>query len=287
MKLNGRTRPYAVLGHPIEHTLSPTMHNASFESLGLDAVYLAFDVQPARLMDVLRAMHEMGFGGVNLTVPLKRVAFKGLERLDPSANALGAVNTVRFLPDGELMGYNTDGDGFIQAIDEAFHTAVSGLSVFVLGCGGAGRAVAITCAMHGAKRLMVSNRTSKRAIQLARELTNIRPEIDVQIVPADADSWKQACSTAELIVQSTSLGMKSDDRSLLGPNAFQKGQMLFDLVYMYPETALMKAARQGGAQTANGLCMLLYQGAKAFSIWTGREADLKAMRKALQTEVYG
>jgi shikimate dehydrogenase len=140
--------------------------------------------------------------------------------------------------------------------------------------------------MQGAKRLMVSNRTQERAIQVAREITNIRPDVEVQIVPADADSWKQACSAAELIVQSTSLGMKDDDPSLLGPNAFQKGQMLFDLVYMYPETALMKAARQGGAQTANGLGMLLHQGAKAFSIWTGQEADLQAMRKALEAEVY-
>jgi shikimate dehydrogenase len=287
MKLNGQTRPYAVLGHPIEHTLSPTMHNASFQSLGLDAIYLAFDVEPARLMDILHAMRDMRFGGVNLTVPLKQVAFGGLEQLDESANALGAVNTVRFLSDGELIGYNTDGDGFIRAIDEAFHTTVSGLSIFVLGCGGAGRAVAITCAMQGAKRLMVSNRTPERAIQVVQEIANIRPDIDVQIVPADADSWKQACSTAELIVQSTSLGMKSDDPSLLGPNAFHKGQMLFDLIYMYPETALMKVARQGGAQTANGLGMLLHQGAKAFSIWTDQEADLKAMREALEAEVYG
>lgn len=287
MKLDGQTRPYAVLGHPIAHTLSPMMHNASIQSLGLNAVFLAFDVEPTRLMDVLHAMRDMGFGGVNLTVPLKQVAFEGLKRLDQSADYLGAVNTVRFLPDGELIGYNTDGDGFIRAIDEAFHTAVSGLSIFILGCGGAGRAVAIACAMQGAKRLMVSNRTSERAIQVAQEITTIRSDIDVQIVPADADSWKQACSSADLIIQSTLVGMKNDDPSLLGSNAFKKGQMLYDLIYMYPETALMKAARQGGAQTANGLGMLLHQGAKAFSIWTGQQADLSAMRKALEAAVYG
>jgi shikimate 5-dehydrogenase len=133
---------------------------------------------------------------------------------------------------------------------------------------------------------MVSDIDSERAIQVVKEITAIRSKLEVQIVPADADSWKQACSAADLIVQSTPLGMKRDDPSLLGPNAFHKGQMLFDLIYMYPETRLMNAARQSGAQTANGLGMLLHQGAKAFSIWTGQEPDLEAMRKALEAEVY-
>ncbi|MBN1655933.1 MAG: shikimate dehydrogenase [Deltaproteobacteria bacterium] len=286
MKFSGRTRCYAVLGHPIGHSLSPVMHNASFQSLGLDAVYLAFDVEPSRLIEVLRAVQDMGFGGVNLTVPLKQVAFEGLERLDQSARALGAVNTVRFLPNRELEGYNTDGDGFIRAIEEAFGRSVAGLSVFVLGCGGAGRAVAITCAVQGARRLALSDIEPGRASRVAGDITQISREIEILVVPAESDSWKAASVAAELMVQATPLGMKTDDPVLLGADAFCRGQMVYDLIYMYPETALLKAARQSGARTANGLGMLLHQGAKAFTIWTGRQPDVEAMRKALEIEVY-
>jgi shikimate dehydrogenase len=286
VKLSGHTRPFAVLGHPIGHSLSPVMHNASFQSLGLDAIYLAFDVEPSRLMDVLRAMGNMGFGGVNITVPLKQVAYEGMEVCDRSARVLGAVNTVQFLEEGEMKGYNTDGDGFIRAIEEAFSRKLTGLSVFVLGCGGAGRAVAITCANQRARRIVVSDIESERATRVANEIASSDSDIEIEIVPADTDSWHRACLTAELVVQSTPSGMNRDDESLLGSDAFQEGQMVFDLIYMYPETAFMRAARQAGAQTANGLGMLLHQGAKAFTIWTGQHADLEAMRRALESEVY-
>ncbi len=137
MKLSGHTRPYAVLGHPIGHTLSPVMHNRSIQSLGLDAIYLALDVAPDALMDVLPAMKAMGFGGVNLTVPLKEVAFRGFETLDPSAESLGAVNTVEFTDDG-MVGHNTDGEGFLLALKAAFGSSPRDRRVFVLGAGGAG-----------------------------------------------------------------------------------------------------------------------------------------------------
>src|SRR5262245_12670128 len=127
--LSGHTKPYAVLGHPIGHTMSPIMHNASIESLGLDAIYLAFDVAPARLLDVLPAMQSMGFGGVNLTIPLKEVAYRGLKQLDESARLLGAVNTVQFTEHG-MIGHNTDGYGFLKAMEEAFGEPVKGAAVF-------------------------------------------------------------------------------------------------------------------------------------------------------------
>jgi shikimate dehydrogenase len=286
VKLSGHTRPFAVLGHPIGHSLSPVMHNASFQSLGLDAVYLAFDVEPSRLMNVLRAMGHMGFGGVNITVPLKQVAYEGIDVCDRSARVLGAVNTVQFLEEGEMKGYNTDGDGFIRAIEEAFSRKLTGLSVFVLGCGGAGRAVAITCANQRARRIAVSDIESERATRVASEIASIDSDIEIEIVPADTDSWNRACLTAELVVQSTPSGINRDAESLLGPHAFHEGQMVYDLIYMYPETAFMRAARQAGAQAANGLGMLLHQGAKAFTIWTGEHADIEAMRRALESEVY-
>lgn len=285
MNIGGHTKPYAVLGHPIGHTLSPAMHNSAFQALGMDAVYLAFDVEPARLLGTLPVMADLGFGGVNLTVPLKETAFNGMPDLDPSARMLGAVNTVEFLPDG-LKGHNTDGKGFLLAIEEAFGTAVAGLSVFVIGSGGAGRAVAITCAAENAERVVITDMIAERARQVSEEISRMVSKATIETVAAGQDIWKEACRTADLIIQATPVGMKEDDESLLGPGAFHDGQMVFDLVYMYPETAFMKAAREGGAGTANGLGMLLHQGACAFSIWTGKQPPADVMRKALEQEVY-
>ncbi|MFC1452729.1 shikimate dehydrogenase [Verrucomicrobiota bacterium] len=286
MRLSGHTKPFAVLGHPIGHTLSPVMHNAAFRALELDAIYLAFDVAPERLMNVLPAMADMGFGGVNLTVPLKEVAFRGLAALDKSARDLGAVNTVACLPDG-LKGYNTDGYGFLSSTREAFGVGVEGLSVFILGCGGAGRAVALTCADRGAARLAVTDQDETRSARLAGEIASFAPSVSVSSVPAGAALWREASAGADLVVQATPVGMKPEDPPLLGADAFREGQRAYDLVYMYPETPFMKAAREGGAHAANGLGMLMHQGARAFSIWTGREAPEDTMRSALEHEVYG
>jgi len=286
VKLSGNTQPFAVLGHPIGHTLSPVMHNAAFNALRMDAVYLAFDVDPANLMRVLPAMADMGFKGVNLTVPLKEVAFRGIADLDVSARLLGAVNTIEFLPGG-LRGHNTDGAGFVQALREAFGIAIAGRSVFVLGCGGAGRAVALTCASEGASRLAIADSDADRPANVAAEVRKVSPDRPVTVVAADANAWIRAAREADLVVQATPVGMKRTDPPLLPPKAFRDGQKVYDLIYMYPETAVMQAARAAGAQAANGLGMLLHQGARAFSIWTGRTAPLDSMRLALESAVYG
>lgn len=282
--LSGHTHPYAVLGHPIGHSLSPIMHNASFDSLGLDAIYLAFDVHPDRLMNTLEAMRDMGFRGVNLTVPLKEVAFRGLAACDDTASLFGAVNTVAFREEG-LVGYNTDGYGFLTAAQEAFGPSVHGESVFVLGTGGAGRALALTCASKGAKQIVLTDVDLDRSRRVAEEIVRHYPEMAVQVV--DVKDQTEAAHASQLIIQSTPVGMKPTDPSLLGPEAFHSGQKVYDLVYMYPETALLRTARTAGAQIANGLGMLLHQGARAFQIWTNTEADVVAMRKALEKAVYG
>lgn len=280
-KLSGHTKPYAVLGHPIGHTLSPVMHNASIESLGLDAIYLAFDVHPDRLLEVLPAMQAMGFGGVNLTIPLKEVAFRGLKQLDDSARLLGAVNTVQFTAGG-MVGHNTDGYGFVKAMDEAFGEPLAGAKVFVLGCGGAGRAVALMCAGQGVAEIILAEVDAAKRMGVAAELNKLYPRVCV----THADDPASACRAADVVVQATPVGMKQTDTPLLGPEAFRAGQRAFDLIYMYPETVFMKQARLGGARTANGLGMLLHQGARAFAIWSGREPDIEAMRAALQKAVY-
>jgi shikimate dehydrogenase len=286
VNISGHTRPYAVLGHPIGHTLSPVMHNAALTSLGMDAIYLAFDVEPSRLMKVLTAMADMGFGGINLTVPLKEVAFKGLSKIDRSAHLLGAVNTVEFLPGG-MKGHNTDGCGFRRAIKEAFGSSLEGLSVFVIGVGGAGRAIAITCAVNRAGVVAITDVDAGRGRRVVKEIRAVAPSCEVKLIPSGQRAWMDACRKADLVVQATPVGMKKGDKSLLPSAAFRRGHRVFDLVYMYPETAFMKAARKAGATAANGLGMLMHQGAVSFEIWTGRKAPIAVMREALEKAVYG
>lgn len=283
--ISGHTRPYAVLGHPIGHTLSPVMHNASFAALGLDAIYLAFDVEPERLLEVLPAMKLMGFGGVNLTIPHKEVAFRGLAKLDDSAKLLGAVNTVQFTEAG-LVGHNTDGYGFLRALEEAFGKSPKDDAVFVLGSGGAGRAVALMAAQAGAREVTLADLDLLRSERVGNEIRANFPATQVHVV-VNPSAQKEAALKADLVVQATPVGMKPYDKSLLPPESFREGQRAFDLIYHMPETAFMKAARAGGAKASNGLGMLLHQGAHAFQIWTGQEPSVPAMRKALEQAVYG
>lgn len=285
MNLSGHTKPFAVLGHPIGHTLSPVMHNASMQKLGFDGIYLALDVHPDALMEILPAMHKMGFAGVNLTVPHKEIAFRGLARLDASAKLFGAANTVEFKEDG-MIGHNTDGYGFLKALEEAFGKTVAGDSVFVLGCGGAGRATALQAAAEGAQELVLADIDAGRVQKLEDEIKALAPKVN--IVPAlEKKRQIELCRSCDLVIQASPIGMKRDDASLLPPDAFRAGQRAFDLIYMYPETAFLTIAREAGADIANGLGMLLHQGARAFEIWTGVEPSVPAMRKALEDAVYG
>jgi shikimate dehydrogenase len=285
MNLSGHTKPFAVLGHPIGHTLSPVMHNASIQALEFDGIYLALDVHPDRLMEVLPAMQTMGFGGVNLTVPHKEIAFHGLEKLDDSALLFGAANTVEFTEEG-MVGHNTDGYGFIKALEEAFGKSVENDAVFVLGCGGAGRAIALQAAVKGAKTLVLADIDAARVRRLKDEIIGLTPKVEVVEALCDCEK-AELCRACDLVVQASPVGMKEGDPSLLSAEAFREGQRAFDLIYMYPETAFLSTAREAGAGIANGLGMLLHQGARAFEIWTGIEPNISAMRQTLEEAVYG
>jgi shikimate dehydrogenase len=285
MSLSGHTKRFAVLGHPIGHSLSPIMHNASMKALGYDGIYEALDVHPDGLMDALARMAEEKFAGVNLTVPHKEIAFRGLKKLDPSARLFGAANTVEFTEDG-MVGHNTDGYGFLKALEEAFGRMVEGDSVFVLGCGGAGRATALQAATKGAKSLVLADIDADRVQKLNDEISGLTPSVEV-VHALEKPKQIEFCRACDLVVQASPVGMKKDDPSLLPSEAFREGQCAFDLIYMYPETAFLSTAREAGAEIANGLGMLLHQGARAFEIWTGVEPSVPAMRKALEDAVYG
>jgi shikimate dehydrogenase len=276
----------AVLGHPIGHTLSPVMHNASIQALGLagEYEYDKLDVAPADLLARLAQLPSEGYAGVNLTIPLKEVAFQGLETLDVSAKTLGAVNTVEFNADG-MVGHNTDGYGFLKALEEAFGKTLEGDNVFVLGCGGAGRATALMAALNGAQAITLADVDVVRVQNLSAEIGRLAPDVAI-FQCLEKTTQIEMCREADLVIQASPVGMKKDDPSLLPREAFRAEQRAFDLIYMYPETVFLGTAKTAGAQIANGLGMLLHQGAKAFAIWTGIEPDIGAMRKALEKAVY-
>lgn len=286
LSLTGKTRIFAVLGHPVAHTMSPPMHQAAFRALGMDAVYAAFDVLPENLMAVLPAMAVMGFGGVNLTIPHKEVAYKGIADLAPSAQRSASVNTVVFRADGSLEGHSTDGYGLRMAVKEAFDLDFANASVLLIGCGGAGRAAAREIAEGGAVRLVLANRTPERARDLAAELAREYPAMLVEA----ASAWPPPPDTVQsvnVILNSTSLGMNAGDPALLTPAHLGAHHRMLDMTYVLEETPMMAAVRTAGGQAVNGLGMLLHQGVRSFELWTGVHPPVEPMRAALRDAVYG
>lgn len=281
MQIGGTTELYAVLGHPVKHTLSPLMHNAAFKELGLDAVYVPMDVELESLTSVLPAMAEMGFKGANITVPLKEGAYHSMDILGSSAELYGSVNTVSFTDKG-LRGASTDGYGFIMGFREAFDgLTLQGLNVLVLGAGGAGRVVAMACAEAGADSIIIHNRTLDRAVTVCKEIETKRPGVIVEAITSPEDKV-DAARQADVIVQTTSLGLNPDDEPAIEKEALRKGQILYDLVYNRGETRLVATAREAGLRASSGLGMLLHQGVRSFEIWTGQMPPVDLMRKKLE-----
>lgn len=277
-----RPAPFALLGHPVGHSLSPFMHTAAFKALGMNAQYTLLDVAPGGIPRTLAELRDKKFGGVNVTIPHKEAAYRFLaakHALSDSATLLQSVNTVVFRPGGSLLGDNTDAPGFLDALKESFRASPRGKRVLVLGCGGAGRALALTCALQGAESILVAdvNLASRRRLLLAlRKTAPGLPVAGVSLARARA-----AARECDLIIQATPVGMHAGDPSLLPPESFRKGQLVFDLIYNPAETPLLAAAKAAGARTANGLGMLLHQGARAFRLWTGRKPPVAVMRAAL------
>ncbi len=261
------------------------MHNAAFAALGLDAVYTLKDVPPLHLMDTLAEMSRKRFVGVNLTVPLKQVAFEGISELEECARRARAVNTVRFI-DGGMKGYNTDGSGFLKAYEEAFDQSLAGKRVAILGTGGSARGVGMASASAGASAIRVCGRDAGRSEALAAEIRTEFSNLAVTIALTENDGWNAAVSASDAVIHTTTVGMQPGDEALVPATAFRSGQAAYDLIYLRDETCFMRAAKQGGARTANGLGMLLHQGVDALRIWLGQEPPLEVMREALWQAVH-
>ncbi|HLE43930.1 MAG TPA: shikimate dehydrogenase [Methylomirabilota bacterium] len=270
MRPDAGTRLTGILGWPVEHSLSPAMHNAAFERLGLNWAYLAFPVEPSRIAEAVSGLAAAGCAGLNVTIPHKQAVIPLCSSISPAVEAIGAANTL--VPDGEggFRAENTDAEGFMRSVDEAAPVDLEGADVLLVGAGGAARAVAFALAGRGAV-VRVANRTPAKASELGIHLPFSRAALDL------------AASQAALVVNATSLGMGEeavpDELPLTG---IGPGQVVVDLVYRPGGTPWLHAAAGRGARTVDGLGMLLHQGAAAFELWTGRPAPLDAMREALR-----
>jgi shikimate dehydrogenase len=281
MNIDGRTRLAFLLGYPVAHSLSPAMHQAAFAAAGLNAAYLPWAVSPARLPDAVTGLRALeNFLGANVTVPHKEAIFPLLDGLTAEAEAVGAVNTIVRRGD-RLEGDNTDGVGFLAALRQELSAGVEGLEAAVLGAGGAARAVAVALARAGAQRIVVVNRSPDRARRLADLVRARFPGRSVAAERLHA-GWRPEFQAGRgLLVNTTSVGLHAEDPPLFAYESLASGMLVCDLIYSPPETPLLRAARIHGCQAANGLGMLLHQGALAFERWLGRRAPVHAMRRAL------
>jgi shikimate dehydrogenase len=272
----------AVLGDPVAHSASPPMHNAALEACGINARYCRLHIRADELAETFRLLPKQGFMGVNCTIPHKAAALAVVDEADDGARGAGGVNTVLVGAAGRLRGFSTDGPGFERAVREQFGVELPDLRVLVLGAGGgAGRAVAMHCAAAGAMRLTLINRNVDKLQPLHDAIAAFYPRERLAVSPWENSALAPALAETDLIVNCSALGMKEGDPSPLRADILAPRHLLYDTIYTAARTPLMLAADEAGARSANGLAMLLHQGALSFEIWFQREAPLEVMRMSL------
>jgi shikimate dehydrogenase len=274
-----------VFGDPVAHSLSPQIQNAALKACKIDMQYARFQISPDELQSALKLIQELNFIGVNLTTPHKIAASKLMDEIDDNARRIGAINTVK-LDNARLRGYNTDGKGFVRAVRQEFAIDLRDLRVMILGSGGAARAIALQCARENCERLVITNRTFDTAQKLAEELREhfrgprvLGPVSRLQAIPWEEAAIRFQIAHLDLIVNATPLGLNRSDPSPIPARLLAPHLMVYDTVYGEGRTSFVSAAIEAGARAANGLAMLLYQGALAFEIWFEREAPIEAMRE--------
>jgi shikimate dehydrogenase len=270
----------AVIGHPVAHSASPQMHQPALDAAGIDARYIRLDIEPGQVGEAFKRMRALGFIGCNVTVPHKLEAMEHCE-VHPDAVALGAVNTIRF--DSDLTrGFNTDGPGFARAIEDDFNVPFASLKVAIIGAGGgAGQAIATQGCLSGIGKLVVVNRTAGKLGPLVEKLRRVRPETEVIALSFDDPALAEQCLGCDLLVNTSSVGLKAGDPSIVPAACLKKEHLVYDTIYKPPVTPLLALAKDRGCRTANGLSMLIHQGALAFQHWFPGTDPLPVMRRSL------
>jgi shikimate dehydrogenase len=277
-----------VFGDPVAHSLSPQMQNAALRTFEINMQYARFHIRGNELRSALRFIRELDFVGINLTVPHKIPGLPQIDVTDESASRCGAVNTLR-LHENKLIGSNTDAEGFSRTIRSEFSMDLRDLRVMILGAGGGtGHAIAWQCALENCERLVLVNRTPAKTSALIDRLRPFfaEPRVLGPVARLEAVQWDEATVRAQLadidlIVNATPLGMNPSDPAPIPARLLAPHHIVFDCVYRPSKTALLHAADEAGARGANGLSMLLHQGALSFSLWFNREAPIEAMRSAI------
>lgn len=274
--VNSETIFYGVFGDPVRHSKSPVMLGEAFRAAGVNAVYGAFHVTPESLGSAVEGVRALGFRGVNVTIPHKVRVMDYLDEIDATASRVGAVNTI-VNQGGKLIGYNTDGIGYVRSLKEETGSRIKDASILMLGAGGAARGVAHALAAEKPSRLWIANRSAGKAEALASELGG---ESECQGIAWDGID--HIIGKVDIIVNTTPIGMHPNtDEMPIDPAALREGTIVSDLIYNPLSTKLLEHAKQAGAKVHGGLGMFVYQGAYAFEYWTGMSAPVEAMRAAV------
>ena len=276
--ISGKTRLCGIIGDPIEHTMSPVMHNAAFRQMGLDYFYVPFKVKQGELAKAMEGMRALNIKGLNVTIPHKVAVIQFLDELDHLAEKIGAVNTI-VNDDGVLTGYNTDGAGFLQALLER-RIEPQGKNIVILGAGGAARAIAFFLTDRGS-HLVILNRLLE--LDWAKEMASRISQIfgkEVEALELNRENLVAALGRANILVNATSVGMTPHiDQTLVTSDLLKPELIVVDIIYNPIKTRLLREAEAAGAKTINGIDMLVWQGALAFEKWTGVKAPFKLMKE--------
>ena len=277
MKIKGSTNIVGLIGHPVEHSFSPPMHNAAFDALNMDYAYVAFDVNPNDLKSAIEGAESLNIKGFNVTIPHKVDVMQYLDELDEVARLIGAVNTIDFK---NLKGYNTDGIGAVKAIEEV--TSIKNKNVVVAGAGGASRAISFYIAKYGAESLTILNRNEVKVESLASDVSD--SGLIGEVASDSINAIGNYMEGADVLIDTTPLGMHPNisDEPIVKADMMDEDLVVFDAVYNPNETVLIKEVIKANAKPVYGIKMLLYQGAESFKIWTGKTAPVDVMEKALR-----
>lgn len=283
-KIGGNSRIFGIIGFPVKHTLSPHFQNAAFASLGMDALYVPFEVAPRDLKAAVRGLKALGISGVNVTIPHKQAVLPLVDELSAEARGIGAANTIVFR-NGKAKAYNTDGEGFIRSLKGELKMNPKGRSVLLFGCGGAAKAIAFVLAREGARSVSFVDQVEKRAKELAAKTKKDFPRCGAKHIPFLRSRIDEEALDSDLLVNASPVGMHKGDSCIINPKALHKDLAVYDIVYNPQATPLLKEAKKRGIRASGGLGMLLYQGVLSFELFTGRKAPVSVMRAALKKAI--
>lgn len=275
-QLDSHTSLFGVIGDPVRHSKSPAMLNRAFRETGVNGAYAAFHVKPEQLAQAIAGVRGLGFRGLNVTIPHKIEVMAHLDEISEGARAAGAVNTI-VNENGRLIGYNTDGIGYVRSLKEEAEPDLAGKTIVVLGAGGASRGILWALAQESPKAILLANRTESKARELASAFSS-----DFRISAIPWEELRTVCATADVVINTTSVGMSPHVEDVpLDPAWLKPGAVASDLIYNPLKTAFLRQAEELGCRIHGGLGMFVYQGAYAFEYWTGRPAPVNVMREAV------